>query len=245
LRKLAGLFVLVATAAVLVSACGFINSEMTLEDCLDEAGQGFQDAMAANGEGSIPDEKLEPAIRPLCEEFIRTPDSDSMDDEEMRRFLSDVFHEKPATYQPLCYLAIDAEFAAFPAEARYLTQEDRETFRRDVCRLQVDYMREDSLAIDYGSLVRDHPDLFAPLCAAGIQLAFAEDPWVRDSFSAKEKRTIARRTCLEALDTGVIDASGPGGLRSPRVDAQAFCRLIGKVTRQVVGGGAVPTSGCA
>lgn len=246
--RLTGLLLLLALAAgALTTACGFIREEMTLEDCLADAGRGFQDAMPPELKGSISEDRLEVAIQPLCQEFIRTPDSASMDDEAMRRFLSTAFREKLHLYEPLCHLAVDSEFAAYPAEVRYLTREERQTFRRDACRLQPQYMAVETPIIDYGRLIKDHPDLFAPLCGAGIQLALDEDPWIRDSFSAREKRTIGRRTCLEALQTGVIDASGPGGLRSPRVDQQAFCTLISEVTRQVVGGKAeaMPASGCA
>jgi hypothetical protein len=236
-----------AAVAVLGTACGFVGQEQTLEDCLRDGGRGFADALPSQVAQSISEEKLTSAMRPLCEEMIRTPGSASLDDESAPAFMSRLFRENPALWQPLCHLVVDADFAASAADIRYVTHRERETFRSETCRLSVGYMGVDNPQIDYGRLVTEHPDLYAPFCAAGIQLVFDEDPSMRDFFSAREKRSIARQSCLKALETGVIDASGPGGIRSPRVDEAAFCALISRVTSRVIGGNAddVTASDCA
>lgn len=245
--RLANALGVMAAVAVLGAACGFVGEEQTLEDCLRDGGQGFEDALPPELAQSIPEEKLATAIRPLCEELVRMPGSESMDDEAMAPLLSQVFRENPDLWEPICHLVVDADFAASAADIRYVTRRERETFRSENCRLSVEYMQVDSPAIDYGRLVTEHPDLYTPFCAAGIQVGLAEDPWVRDLFSAREKRAIARQSCREALETGVIDASGPGGIRNPRVDQAAFCALIGRVTSRAIGGNGddVTASDCA
>jgi hypothetical protein len=245
--RLPGALGVTAAVAVLAAACGFVGQEQTLEDCLRDGGQGFEDALPPDLAQSIPEEKLARAIRPLCEELVRTPGSESLDDEAVPPLMSRVFRENPHLWEPICHLVVDADFAANAADIRYVTPRERETFRSETCRLSTDYMRVDSPAIDYGRFVTEHPDLYAPFCAAGIQLSFEADPWARDFFSAREKRSIARQSCLEALKTGVIDASGPEGIRNPRVDEAAFCALVGRVTSRVIGGNAddLTASDCA
>jgi hypothetical protein len=149
--------------------------------------------------------------------------------------MSEMVRNNPSVWQPLCFAVVDSQFATSPELRRYVGSTERRRFRRKACRLQVAYMREDAPIPDYGALIGDHPDVYVTWCAPYLQASFAGDRFVRHRFTSRERRIIARRSCVEAMRSRVIDASGPGGFRNARVDQAAFQAIVRRVGQAVVG----------
>jgi hypothetical protein len=199
--------------------------EMTLDACVSDASEGFQAGLPAEYAGQIAIGKIQESMTPLCGELLKRPDVESAPDEDMPRLISETFRAHPETFRPLCNAVVDADFALLGELARYVRKNERASFRRELCRLGVDYIDERS-QVDHGRLVTDHPDLFAPMCGAGIHAGLADDPVFRKRLTPKQMRSIGRRACKRALVTGVFDVSGPGGFQQPRIDQRAFEELV-------------------
>jgi hypothetical protein len=215
------------------------GTEMTMEACLTEGGQGMRGAFAQAGlpadQLAYLSSRITESMTPLCQEAIRHPEVKSLTQESGPRFMSEMVRNNPSVWQPLCFAVVDSQFATSPELRRYVGSTERRRFRRKACRLQVAYMREDAPMPDYGALIGDHPDVYVTWCAPYLQASFAGDRFVRHRFTSRERRIIARRSCVEAMRSRVIDASGPGGFRNARVDQAAFQAIVRRVGQAVVG----------
>lgn len=199
--------------------------EMTLDACVSEASEGFAASLPPEYAEEITIAKIQESMTPLCGELLERPDVASAPDEDMPRLVSETFRSHPETFRPLCNAVVDADFALLGELARYVRKQDRARFRHELCRLGVEYIDERS-QVDHGRFVTDHPDLFAPMCGAGIHAGLAEDPVLRRRLTPEQMRSIGRRACKRALVTGVFDVSGPGGFQQPRIDQRAFEELV-------------------
>jgi hypothetical protein len=218
-----------ALVVVALLAGGYIvrktgADELTLDACVSQASSGFLASLPAEYVQHIKPATIQEGIKPLCNEMLKRPEFHSANEEDLPRLVGEAVRADPEAFRPLCNAVVDADFASLGELARFVSKRDRARFRRDLCRLGAEYVN------DRGKLVQDHPGLFAPMCGAGIHYGLAEDPVMRKRLTQKQMRSIGRRSCMEALTTGVIDASGPSGFQDPKVDQRALEEIILRFT---------------
>jgi hypothetical protein len=188
-------------------------------------------AIDARGVAYLTDERLHKALKPFCKRAARDSRMGSRDAGKRRRATSELIRSHPEAWTPMCKLGLEAELAS-ESDYRFLTAGERRRFLRDECRYRRSYMAEDTVSVDLGRIATDHPGHYVPLCASQL---FASLTTSRSSgvFTNGELRTISRRSCSEALRIGVIDATGPGGFSSCRVDQVRLTRIIRRVAHRI------------
>jgi hypothetical protein len=177
--------------------------------------------------------ELRRAAEDFCAEWITRPGSDHLTQESGPVFVREMFIEKPRLYRAVCNEIVAADLVASRAELAYVTTAELRGYRRDFCRLSVQYLHKDQPTVDLRALLHDHPTLWSPLCASGIQTEATSDPVVRQTFTKHQLATISRRACTKAVRTGVIDVSGPRGFLDARIDEAAFERIFVRIARDV------------
>ena len=188
-------------------------------------------AIDARGAAYLTEERLRAALKPYCREAARDSRIGSRNANTRRRAVSELIRAHPEAWAPLCKLGIEAVLVSNP-DFRYLTGGERRRFQRDECRYRLAYMAEDSASSDLGRIAADHPEHYVPLCASQLLSSLSAGRGAA-AFSARELRTIARRSCLTGLRTRVIDATGPGGFDNCRVDERRLTALVRRVARDV------------
>lgn len=205
-------------------------------ECLDGAGSassklaqlGKVDASAA---GYLTEDRLRTAMKPFCRRAARDSRIGSSNSETRMRAMSELIRSHPDVWGPMCKLGLEAEFAN-RSDLRFMTAHERRRFQRRECKYRRAYMAEDSLAVDLGRIAADHPEHYVPLCASQLLASLtAVRSFAR--YTNADLRTISRRSCLEALRTRVIDATGPGGFSTCRVDRARWNALIRRVAQSV------------
>ena len=210
--------------------------KQTMAQCLEEGASGFEAALAQAGMPAanarfLSSAKLNRALRPLCKEWVRSPESGSLTQETGPRFVSQLFREHPSVYQPLCLAGMDADIAANARVFRYLTKTERFRLSRETCRLQARYMSKDRPVPNFSALIAQHPDVYMVACGAVVQAEMAQVKVVRQRFTRRQVRRIARRSCIQALRSGLIDASHARGLLDYRVDQQALAKIVLRIAQ--------------
>jgi hypothetical protein len=180
--------------------------------------------------------ELRRAAEDLCAEWVTRPGSDHLTQENGPAFVSEMFVEKPRLYRAVCSEVVNADLAASKAQLAYVTAAEQRRYRTDFCRLSVQYLRKDQPTVDLRALLHDHPTLWSPLCASGIQIEATRDPVVKETFTKHQLTAISRRACTKAVRTGVIDVSGPRGLVDARIDERAFEQIVVRIARDVTPG---------
>jgi hypothetical protein len=207
------------------------SDTVTMDDCLKDAAAGLRRSLPRDVSRFVFEDKLVAAARPMCARWISHPQSGSLTEETGPRFVRRLIREDASFYAPLCRLVVDAEHAAEAEVLKFMTKRDRTRYRTDLCRLAPSYMRDD-LSLDYRALVAAHPGLYVPHCASGIQYELTRDPGLRPLFDARERRVVARQTCLQAFRQGVIKPDRRRGFRDPKVDDAAFAAILRRTARQ-------------
>jgi hypothetical protein len=179
--------------------------------------------------------EYEEAARPACAEleaYLEQRDgSEPPTYAEGRRIAADVLERRPDLYRPLCHMAIDAELATLGDAARFVTTKENDRYKTDVCRLAPKYFAPGTTTVDHDRLAADHPELYAPFCAAGMQQALSTDP-AAAAIGRRDLAVIARRACTEGYRSGVLTCECTSAQRD-----QALGRLVDKHAREVLGQG--------
>lgn len=188
-------------------------------------------AIDARGAAYLTEERLRTALKPFCREAARDSRVASRNADKRRRAVSELIHAHPEAWAPMCKLGIEAELLS-NSDLRFMTAAERRRFQRDECRYRRAYMAVGSVSVDLGKIAADHPDHYVPLCASQLLSSFSAGR-AAAAYTGRELRTIARRSCLAGLQTRVIDATGPGGFNSCRVDQGRWTALIRRVAQDV------------
>jgi len=210
--------------------------KQTMAQCLEEGTSGLESALAQAGMPAanarfLTSAKLNSALRPFCKEWVHDPESGALTRDTGPKFVSRLFHEHPSVYQPLCLAGMNADIAANGRVFRYLTRQERTRLSNETCRLQAQYMSPDKPVPNFSALIAQHPSVYAVACGAVLQAEMAQIDVVKQRFTRPEVRRIARRSCLQALRSGLVDASNARGLLDYTVDRQALYKIILRVAQ--------------
>jgi hypothetical protein len=200
----------------------------TAASCARNFGAGFRDSVPPEFDGHIPLGKLEAASLVMCEawvEYERTHPLTRPEDS-----LAAVVHEQPRIWLPFCDVTVDADLAGNAKPYRFVTKSELARYRREHCRLAVDYLQPNSILVDRARLAVDHPALYAPFCASLLQSGIGNEGLA--SFSRGELQTITRRSCVEALKSGAIQC-GIAGFTDARVDQDRLDAILERQARNV------------
>ncbi len=169
-------------------------------------------------------------LRSFCETWVKQKGSLAQD--TGARFVSQFLRENPSIYNAACLAGLDVDFGAQAHMSQYLTKNERLNLRRDICRLQLRYLRTDAPVTDYEALIAAHPDTYALACRASLQVELAKSQVARKRFTGSQRRRIALRSCREALRAGIVNADGARGLLDARVNQHSLNALILRFARQ-------------
>lgn len=196
------------------------KSQETVATCARDFSDGVRSSVPPDFDRYIPLAKLRAASRVLCSEWMAYERHHATRGVES---LAAVVREKPRLYLPLCNVMVDADFAGNAKAYRFVTKAERNRYRRGHCSRAVDYFLPKTIAIDRRRIAADHPALYAPFCASLIQSEAGTTALA--SFSRRELQAITRRSCVEALKSGVIEC-GPGGFVDANVDQAGFDAIL-------------------
>jgi hypothetical protein len=79
---------------------------------------------------------------------------------------------------------------------------------------------------NFSALITQHPNVYVVACGAVLEAEMARIDFVRQKFTRPEVRQIARRSCTQALRSGLIDAGHARGLLDCTVDQQALNKIL-------------------
>jgi hypothetical protein len=198
----------------------------TMRSTLEQAG-----AIDARGAAYLTDERLRTASKPFCRAAARDSRVGSRNAETRRRAVGELIRTHPEAWAPMCKLGLEAMLMS-SSDLRFMTAAERRRFQRDECRYRSAYMSEDGVSVDLGGIAADHPAHYVPLCASQLLSTFGTTR-AAAAYTGRELRTIARRSCLVGLQTRVLDATGPGGFDSCRVDQGRWTALVRRVAQDV------------
>ena len=208
------------------------TDKQTAGECVTEFEEGLRSSVPEYAP-FLQGNELRRAAEDICAEWVARPGSNGLTQENGPEFLSEMFLEKPGLYRSVCRELVDADLTASKAYLAYVTPKELRRYRQDFCELSLQYLRKDEARVDLPALLRDHPSLWSPLCASGMQTEAMRDPAVRQTFSKRQLTVIMRRACVEAIRTGVIDVSGARGFLDARIDEPALERILVRIARDI------------
>jgi hypothetical protein len=203
-------------------------------DCAEGFENGFRDSVPPEYKPFLDDASLTAAIRDVCADLVNRPGVESLTEENGAAFVAKVFREKPELYRSLCESVVDADIAASKQHLAYVSEEEVATYEQQMCTLSVSYLRDDA-RVDLAALLRDHADVWSPVCASSMETELVRNGQIRTAFSKRELNTTLRRACAEGVRTGALDVSGPRGFLDLRVDQRRFRAIFLGAARDVLG----------
>jgi hypothetical protein len=210
------------------------DARASADDCARDFPAGFLSAVPPEQARFISVDELRRASHALCDELVAS-DADVQTDAELRELLSSTIREQPQLFRPICNVLVDAEFESIGPLLDYVSKKDRARYRSRACAYTVEYMHDDG-TVNLAEILADHPLIYSPFCAAGMMSELEGDALLRKSLTKRQLRRIARRTCDEAIRTGVVNLSTPGGLVSPQVDQGRLVRILERNMLEVARG---------
>jgi hypothetical protein len=233
------LVVALLTSATLWAGHHFLGvpqfGQSNTSDCIQGFGDGFRDSVPAEYRPFINDASLTAAIRDVCDDLVDRPGTENLTEENGPAFVVRVFREKPELYRSLCESLVDADIAASTRYLTYVSQEEIATYKRRMCTLSVSYLGEDA-RVDLPSLLRDHPDVWSPVCASSMETELIKSRGIRQTFRKSDLNKILRRACADGVRTGALDVSGPRGFLDLRVDEGRFQEIFLQAAQDVLAG---------
>lgn len=203
-------------------------------ECVQEFGNGFRNSVPSEYKPFLDDASLTAAIQDVCADLVNRPGAENLSEEDGPAFVAEVIREKPDLYRSVCESVVAAEMAAGKQYLAYVSEKEVATYKRQMCTLSVSYLRDDA-KVDLASLLRDHPDIWSPVCASSMETELIKDRRLRATFTKRELNTTLRRACAEGVRTGALDVSGPRGFLDLRVDQRRFRTIFLAAARDVLG----------
>ena len=210
-----------------------LGGKATVRQCYDDGRIPVDAALiriSATGHRYLGSMNFFDQLRSFCETWVKQKGTLAQD--TGARFVSRFLRENPSIYNAACLAGLDVDFGAQAPMSQYLTKHERLSLRRDICRLQLHYLRADAPVTDYEALIAAHPDTYVLACRASLQVELARSLVARKRFSGSQRRRIAVRSCREALRAGIVDADGARGLLDARVNQRSLNALILRFARQ-------------
>lgn len=203
---------------------------LTVAACVRDFGAGFVSEMPPDLERHMPARKVDAAARVVCTELTKKKYKSALADDDSTSTFVRLIREQPKLYTPLCALVVNADLAANARLYRFATSAERSRYRREHCRLAPRYLKEEPAGAKPAHMAVDHPGVYVPLCASLVQHSVG--PPAVSSLSPKQLRTIARRSCREAVRKGAL-RSGANGLADAEVDDDRFWAIVDRISGEV------------
>jgi hypothetical protein len=203
-------------------------------DCARGFGSGLRDSVPPEYKPFLNDAGVTAAIRDVCADLVNRPGVQNLTEENGSSFVANVFREKPELYRALCESVVEADIAASKQYLAYVSGDEVATYKQRICELSVSYLRDDA-RVDLVSLLRDHADVWSPVCASSMQTELVKNRQIQTAFSKRELNTTLRRACAEGVRTGALDVSGPRGCLDLRVDQRRFRAIFLAAARDDLG----------
>ena len=206
-----------------VAACSITNDDAAQVSACE---RGFLDgAQQAAGTPPPLNDVDRAKLHRACDALVSHGLDDSSDESDLLAFL----REHPDVATDMCDVGTSGMYEVMlanggPPMKGYLKREDVLRMGSRGCTYGIlEGYGSLEEGFDYGRLVKAHPDLAVPVCAALVMQGYDEGGTGLPSRRRFEKT--ADRVCLDAIRRGVVDY-GAGNLYNPRIDAPRFREML-------------------
>ena len=229
----------IVAAAVSLGGCTLAPSEnesMTIPECMRDLSEGFRGGVTVvdpDVAKHISALRLEAAVEETCRGLV-APGAQHGENESSDTWMARIRYQRPEILLPLCQVVLDANLKADAHTLRFATRAERSRYRTQHCRLAARYLETETTSVDKAAsaaarMTAENAAVYIPICASGAQHGMSKR---RSSFTRAQIQLIARRSCAQAIKTGVLTYGIPG-LVNARFDGARWGIIVDRTASDI------------